>query len=143
MCNNISEAFDRARVGSILRKRNVSSRVIIIAHEFRKNLPKVLFVEHNQMITALAPDRPDQALNMSVLPGRVERGGPIPNAHRSDASFECATECFVIVANEIFRYRVPRKRLCDLASQPLGRRMSSDCIPDQPSSAMAEDQKHK
>jgi hypothetical protein len=28
MCNNISEAFDRARVGSILRERNVSSHMI-------------------------------------------------------------------------------------------------------------------
>ena len=57
MCNNISEALDRARVGSILRERNVSSHVIIIGREFRKNSPKVLFVDHDQMISALAPDR--------------------------------------------------------------------------------------
>ena len=108
MCNNISEAFDGARVGSILRERNVSSRVIIIGHKFRKNLPKVLFVNHNQMISALAPDRSDQAFNMSVLPGRAERGRPISDAHRSDPSFECGTECFVIIPNEVFRCRVPR-----------------------------------
>src|SRR6266852_5477829 len=83
MCNNISEAFDRARVESIFRERNVSSHVIIIGREFRKNSPKVLFVDHDQMISALAPNRLDQAFTMSVLPGRAERGGPIPNAHRS------------------------------------------------------------
>jgi hypothetical protein len=31
----------------------------------------VLFVEHDQMIGALAPDRPDQTFNMAVLPGRT------------------------------------------------------------------------
>jgi hypothetical protein len=143
MCDDVSEALGRAPVRCILRERNVSSHVIIIGREFRKNSPKMLLVGHNQMISALAPDRPDQAFNMSVLPGRAERGGPIPNAHRSDASFECTTECFVIVANEIFRCRVLRKRLRDLARQPLGLRMSSDCIPNQPSSAMAEHQKRK
>jgi hypothetical protein len=32
----------------------------------------VLFVEHDQMIGTLAPDRPDQALTMAVLPRRTE-----------------------------------------------------------------------
>jgi hypothetical protein len=32
-------------------------------------------VERDQMISALAPDRPDQAFSISVLPGRAERGG--------------------------------------------------------------------
>ena len=45
------------------------TRLIIIGGEFRKNPPKVLFVEHDQMIGALAPDRPDQVFNMAVLPG--------------------------------------------------------------------------
>ena len=40
--------------------------------EFRKDPPQVLFVEHDQMIGTLAPDRPNQAFNMAVLPGRAE-----------------------------------------------------------------------
>ncbi len=67
MCNNISEAFDRARVGSIFREQNVSSHVIMIGREFRKNSPKVLFVDHDQMISALAPKRPDQAFNHVLI----------------------------------------------------------------------------
>jgi hypothetical protein len=50
----------------------VSSHVIIIGGIFRKNSSKVLCVEHNQMISALASDRPDQAFNISILPGRAE-----------------------------------------------------------------------
>jgi hypothetical protein len=45
---------------------------IIIGGEFRKDPPQVLFVEHDQMIGTLAPDRPDQAFNMPILPGRAE-----------------------------------------------------------------------
>jgi hypothetical protein len=45
-------------------------------------------VENDQMIGAFAPDRPDQAFNISVLPGRAERGGPVPDAHRSHASLD-------------------------------------------------------
>ena len=101
MCNNISEAFDRARVGSILRERDVSPYVIIIGGIFCKNSSKVLCVEHDQMISALASDRPDQAFYISVLPGRAERDRPVPDAHRSHASLERDAECSVIVANEI------------------------------------------
>jgi hypothetical protein len=54
MCDNIFDAFDWARVGSILAKYGFS--VIIIGCEFRKNSPQVLF-EHDQMISALAPVR--------------------------------------------------------------------------------------
>jgi len=63
----------------------VSPHLIIIAGVFRKDLPKVLRVEHEQMVRALAPDRADQAFNISVLPRRAERGGPVPDPHCSDA----------------------------------------------------------
>jgi hypothetical protein len=69
MCNDTAEPFDGASVRCVLPERNVSSRVIIIGSEFRENSPQMLLVEHDQMIGALAPDRPDQAFNTSVLPG--------------------------------------------------------------------------
>jgi hypothetical protein len=66
MRNNVSGPHDWARVGRVLPERNVSSHVIIIGGIFRKNSSKVLCVEHNQMISALASDRPDQAFNISI-----------------------------------------------------------------------------
>ena len=71
MRNNISEPLDRTCVGRVLPKRNVNSYFIVIGAVFRKNSSKVLRVDHDQMISALAPDRPDQAFDISVLPGRV------------------------------------------------------------------------
>jgi hypothetical protein len=72
MRNNVSEPLDWARAGSVLPERNVSSPFVIIGRIFCKNSSKVLCVEHNQMIRALASDRPDQAFNISILPGRAE-----------------------------------------------------------------------
>src|SRR5450631_3172552 len=72
MCDDVPEALDRAPVRRILSERNMRTPPIIIGGEFRKDPPQVLFVEHDQMIGTLAPDRPDQALNMAVLPGRAE-----------------------------------------------------------------------
>ena len=54
--NNVSEPFDLALVGRVLAERNVSSHVIIIGGIFRKNSSKVLGVENDQMIRALAPE---------------------------------------------------------------------------------------
>jgi hypothetical protein len=59
MRNNVSEPLDLARVGCVLPERSVSTRFIIIGSVFGKNSPKVLGVENDQMISALAPDRPD------------------------------------------------------------------------------------
>ena len=69
MRNNFSEPRDRTSVGRVLPERNVSSHFVIIAGIFRENSAKVLCVDHDQRISALALDRPDQAFNISVLPG--------------------------------------------------------------------------
>ena len=72
MRDNFSKPLDRAWAGRVLPKRNVGSHFIVIDHIFRKNSPKVLGVEYDQMVKTFASDRPDQALNISVLPRRVE-----------------------------------------------------------------------
>ena len=61
--NNVSEPLDRTCAGCILAKRKVRPHLIIVAGVFRKNAPKMFFVEHDYVVRALAPRRPDQALN--------------------------------------------------------------------------------
>jgi hypothetical protein len=72
MRDNVSEPFDGPSAGRILTERNVGSNLIVIGRVFRKDSPKVLGVEHQQMVRALAPDRADQAFNISVLPRGAE-----------------------------------------------------------------------
>jgi hypothetical protein len=78
MRNNVSEPLDQACAGRVLPKRNMRSYLAIIVGIIRKDSAKVLCVERDQMIRALAPDRPDQAFSISILPGRAERGWPGP-----------------------------------------------------------------
>ena len=141
--NNVSKSLDRTCGGRVLPKRDVSSHLIIISRISRKNSSKVLCVEYHQMVKTFVSDRPDQALNISVLPGRAERGGPIPDAHRSHASLECGAKCSVIVANEIFRCAGPRKRLGDLARKPLCRWVSGHRNPQELPPSMAENKKRE
>ena len=77
MRNNVSEPLDQACVGGVLAERNVTSHSIVIGGIFRKNSLKVPCVDHDQMISALAPDRADQSFNISVLPGCPQRRGPV------------------------------------------------------------------
>src|ERR1700730_9767455 len=75
MRNNVSEPLNRACAGRVLLERDMRSHLVIIDGVLREDSAKVLRVERDQMISALAPDRPDQAFSISVLPGRAERGG--------------------------------------------------------------------
>jgi hypothetical protein len=59
--------------GVSLPKCNVGSHLIIIARVFRKDAPKVLSIEHQQMVRALTPDRANQAFDVSVI--RYVSGG--------------------------------------------------------------------
>ena len=138
--NNVSEPLDRASAGRVLPKRNMCSYLVIINGIFRKDSAKVFRVEHDQMICALAPGRPDQALNISVLPGRAERRRPVTDSHCSYASLERAAKCSVIVTDEIFGRRVPRECFGDLTHQPLRRWVLGHRKPQQLPASMAKKQ---
>jgi hypothetical protein len=47
------------------------------------------------------------AFSISVLPGRADRGGPVPDTHCSHPSLEPAAKCSVVVTDEIFGRRLP------------------------------------
>ena len=68
----MTEPFDGPSAGRILPERNVDPNLIVIGRVFREDSPKVLGVEHQQMVRALAPDRADQAFNIPVLPRGTE-----------------------------------------------------------------------
>src|SRR5438067_951547 len=141
--DNVPEPLDRTSIGRVLPQRNVRSRLIIIARVFCKDSPKVLSIEHQQMVRALAPDRANQAFDVSVLPRRSERRGPVPDSHRPDASLEHDAKCFGIIANEIFRRAVPWKGFSDLPRQPLRRRIAGHRKPQQLPPIEAENQKRE
>jgi hypothetical protein len=60
MRNNPSEPLDWACAGCVLPERNMRSHLVIIDGIFRRDSAKVLRIECYQMISAFAPDRPDE-----------------------------------------------------------------------------------
>ena len=70
MRDDISKSLDWPAAGRVLPKRNVGPCLIVVGRILRKDAPKMLGVEHDQMVGALAADRPDQAFNVAILPRR-------------------------------------------------------------------------
>jgi hypothetical protein len=103
---NLSDPLDQARTGRVLAKRNMGPHLVIVGGVSHKNSSKVVCVERDQMVCALAPDRSDQAFSMSVLPGRAIRGRPVPDSHGAHPSLVGAAIGSAVVADEIFGRRV-------------------------------------
>jgi hypothetical protein len=59
------------------------------------------FAEDQHMIQALASKRPDQTLNIGVLPRRSRCDRAVANPHRSDAVREGLPISSIIVADQI------------------------------------------
>jgi hypothetical protein len=59
MRDNAPEPLDCACARRVLPERNMGSGLIVIGGASRKNAPKMLFIEHNEMVGALASDRSD------------------------------------------------------------------------------------
>ena len=95
------------------------------------------------MVQTVAPERPDQALNIWILPGRPRGYWAVTYAHRPDSAGECMPVGAIIIAHQVGRRPVPRERLHDLLRQPLRRRVPGHREPEQPSSTMTHDETHK
>ncbi len=93
------------------------------------------------MIQTVAPERPDHALNIGVLPGRPQSNRAIAYPHRSDSVREGLPIGTIIIANQISRCCVPRECLYDLSRQPFCRRMLGHREPQELSSTMAHDER--
>ena len=68
--------LNRSGLRSIFRQRQVNAVPMIIVHERLEVPVQAAFVEHDQVIQALAADRTDDPLDVSTLP----RGTAAPTA---------------------------------------------------------------
>src|ERR1700674_3621872 len=78
------------------------------------------------MIQALTTDRPDQALDIGILPRRLRRSEDFPNAQPVRRFTKLLSVTSVPVPQQIARRAVPGKGLQTLPSRPFGRRVWSD-----------------
>src|SRR6476646_174941 len=103
-------------------------------------MAQMTLAKHDHMIKALASDRADQSLRMSVLPWRSRRCRSVANAHRSDAARKCLAIDAVPITDEIVWCALPTTCLRDLLGDPFGARVRSDAEPQDAPSIVSEDQ---
>src|SRR4029077_1527416 len=58
----------------VLAQRQVSPRSFVVVEVGLQDAAKTSFIQNNDMIQALTPDRPDQALDVGILPRRLRSG---------------------------------------------------------------------
>ena len=75
-----TEQLDWSMDRSVLAQRQMSASLIIVGHIRSQDSPQVVFPEDDHVVEALPPDRADEPLNVSILPGRPWCRGSIPDA---------------------------------------------------------------
>ena len=91
-----------------------------------QDTPEMPFVENDDMIKILATDRPDESLNIRVLPKGSRRDEHILDAHVPDVGTKHVTVDCIAFMNQEARCSVEWKSFDDLLGRPLGHRMGSD-----------------
>lgn len=108
-----------------------------------RDAPEVVFIQCDNVIEALAPDRTDHALYIAVLPGRACCRRRICDGHGPDPIPEHFTVCRMPVMDQIPGRLVPWKGLGDLPSSPGRRRVRGDGKVNHPAPTVAEDNQDK
>src|SRR5260370_30108568 len=103
--------------------------LVVVGGVCFEDAAQMRLTEHNDVVQAFAPDRSDEPLDMSVLPGRVRRNWMITDAHGANASGVGCPERAVAITNQITWSFVPREGFGHLTRDPFRRRIAGDSDP--------------
>jgi len=99
-------------------------------------------VEHDHVVDALAPNRPNHAFDVGPLPGGTRRREHFFDAQIPDLLGEVSPEDAIPIPQKISRHFLKRERLSKLLSGPLGRRMCGDVEMHDPPAVVSQHQEH-
>ena len=114
-------------------------RFIVIAHVGSKDPMQVCLAQGDDMIDALATDRPDQSFGEAVLPRRACGNRLVSDGHGPQPVFDDVPVDPVTIADQVSRSLIPRERLRDLACNPLRGWVCGDVDPDKVSAFQPDD----
>jgi hypothetical protein len=106
--------LDRPSVGSILVERQVSASLVIVGEVRGEETSKVPLAEDDDVVEALAPDRPDESLGEGILPWAVRGREKFTDPHTRHTLPEVDTVDCVAVAEEVNRCGIVREGIHDL-----------------------------
>ena len=119
------------------------SPVMIIVEVSGKDVLEMAFVQHDDMIKAVASQGSDESLHERVLPRTSRCTQDLLDSHTSDPPLKFAAVDCIAIAQEVFRCGVPRKGFDDLLTRPLRSRTLGDIEMNHLSSRMCEHDQHE
>src|SRR2546429_7976759 len=81
-----AHVLDGAMDRRVLVERPMSPQLVIVGGILRQNPAQMLFAQDNDVVDALASDRPDQSFGEAVLPRRARGDGLVTDAHGSESA---------------------------------------------------------
>src|SRR3981189_2907119 len=106
------------------------SNVVVVTSIGSQGSAQMRLTKNDDMIQALAANRPDQPFGKAILPRRGWCGRLVPDAHGAQSARDDAAIDPVAIADEVVRSLIPRQRLRDLTRDPFCRRICCDADPD-------------
>src|ERR1700736_4750990 len=107
------------------------SNVVVIASIGSQESAQMRLAQDDEMVNTLAPDRSDQPFGKAVLPRRGWCSRLVPDAHGSQSARDDGAIDPIAITDHVTRGSVPRKRLGDLACNPLRCRVGCNVDPDE------------
>src|ERR1700744_202190 len=119
------------------------SDVVVVTTVGSQGPAQMRLTKNDDVIQALAADRPDQPFGKAVLPGRGWCGRLVPDAHGAQSARDDAAIDPVAIADEVVRSLIPGECLRYLMCNPIGRGMCCDVDPDEVSAVEPDDDEGK
>src|SRR5215831_11940988 len=120
----------------------MGSGLVIVVEIRTKNTAQRDFVEHDQMVQALAPNRTNHALDIGSLPGGARCGQHLMDSHVSYLSAEFIPEDGIAIAQQVARELVKREPFPQLLSCPFRGRMGGHVEVDNATPVVGQHQKY-
>ena len=126
--------LDRPWHGTVLAQSKVRARTVIVIQIGSENTSQMAFIENDDVIEALPPDRADNPFNVGILPWRTRCRDDFIDAHGLDSGVDQQPVNAVPIPNHIAWCGVPRESFCHLLLDPGRGWMSRHAEMDDPPS---------
>ena len=115
------------------------SDVVVVTGIGSQDPAQMRLTKNDDMIQALAADRPDQPFGKAILPRRGWCGRLVPDAHGAQSACDYGTINAIPISDEVLWGIIPRKSLSYLTRNPFRCRICCDIDPDELSAVKADD----
>ena len=115
--------FDAPRYWSVVIKRLMRARGVVVVDVFGEDPSQVRFAENDDMVEEFTADRSDHPLSERVLPERTWRNHDFLGSHVLESLLETVAVETIVITDQIRRSLVEGEGLDDLLCGPCRGRM--------------------